>query len=94
MSNSGGTHPGRVLTWDEQLKTHTEYKILEELKVNEKVSPGSTIVISGTRPPCNPGRSMRPSRGCQKAMQDFANAKNVNILYFKEGDSNPWIFPQ
>ena len=94
VSNSGGTHPGRVLTWDEQLKTHTEYKILEELKVNGKVSPGSTIVISGTRPPCNPGRSKRPSRGCQKAMQDFANAKNVNILYFKEGDSNPWIFPR
>ena len=20
--------------------------------------------------------------------------KNVNILYFKEGDSNPWIFPR
>ena len=37
---------------------------------------------------------MRPSRGCQKAMQDFANTQNVNILYFKEGDSNPWIFPQ
>ena len=53
---------------------------MEELKVNEKVSPGSTIVINGTRPPCNPGRSMRPSRGCQKAMQDFANAENVNIL--------------
>lgn len=67
---------------------------MEELKVNEKVSPGSTIVINGTRPPCNPGRSMRPSRGCQKAMQDFANAENVNILYFKEGDSNPWIFPR
>jgi len=57
---------------------------LEELKENNKVSPGSTIVISGTRPPCNPGRSMNPSRGCQKAMQDFANDKNVNILYFKE----------
>ena len=50
--------------------------------------------MSGTRPPCNQGRSMKPSRGCQKAMQDFANDKNVNILYFKEGDSNPWIFPQ
>ena len=94
VSTSGGTHPGRVLTWDEQLKTHTEYKILEDLKTDGKVSPNSTIVIIGTRPPCNPGRSMRPSRGCQKAMQDFANAQNVNILYFKEGDSNPWIFPR
>lgn len=33
---------------------------------------------------------MRPSRGCQKAMQDFANAQND----FKEGDSKPWIFPR
>ena len=80
-SQSGGTNPGRVLSWEEQLKTHTESKILNELSEKGTVSQGDTIVIYGTKPPCNPGRSIRPSRGCQKAMQDFAEGNNVNILY-------------
>ncbi len=94
IEHSGGTKPGRILTWAEQLKTHTEYKILEALKKKGTVSQGDTIIIYGTRPPCNPGRSKRPSRGCQKEMQDFANNYKVNILYFKEGDPMPWVFPR
>lgn len=58
------------------------------------VHAGETIVITGTKPPCNPGRSTRPSRGCQKAMQDFAQKNNINILYFMEGDIMPWVFPR
>lgn len=94
VSHSGGTKPGRILSWEEQLQTHTERKILDELSKKGTVSAGDTIIIYGTKPPCNPGRSMRPSRGCQKAMQDFARNNNVNILYFKEGDPEPWIFPR
>lgn len=94
VSHSGGTKPGRVLSWEEQLQTHTERKILDELSKKGTVSAGDTIVIYGTKPPCNPGRSMKPSRECQKAMQNFANDNNVNILYFMEGDPNPWIFPR
>lgn len=51
---SGGTHPGRSLTWEEQLATHTERKILDELSSSGNVLPGDTIAIYGTRPPCNP----------------------------------------
>ena len=89
---SGGTHPGRSLTWEEQLATHTERKILDELSSRGNVLLGDTIAIYGTRPPCNPGRSMRLARGCQKAMQDFAIKFDVTVLYFKEGDPFPWIF--
>ncbi|MBO5352486.1 MAG: hypothetical protein J6A77_04240 [Lachnospiraceae bacterium] len=94
ISRSGGTKPGRILSWEEQLQTHTERKILDELTEKGTVSAGETIVIYGTKSPCNPGRSVKPSRECQKAMQDFATDNDVNILYFKEGDSNPWIFPR
>lgn len=37
---------------------------------------------------------MRPSRGCQKAMQAFANLYNVIVLYFMEGNPFAWIFPR
>ena len=94
VSHSGGTKPGRRLSFEEQLQTHTEAKILKELNKKGTVSRGDTIVIYGTKPPCNPGRSKRPSRGCQKAMQDFSNDNDVNNLYFMKGDSNPWIFPR
>ena len=53
---SGGTNPGRRLSWVEQLATHTEIKVLEILK--NVVNEGDTIVINGTKPPCNPGRSI------------------------------------
>lgn len=90
--SSGGTNPGRRLSWTEQLETHTEIKILKILR--EVVEEGDTIVITGTKPPCNPGRGTRPARGCQGAMQEFAKELCVNILYFMEGDDIPWIFPQ
>ncbi len=48
IEHSGGTKPGRILTWAEQLKTHTEYKILEALKKKGTVSQGDTIIIYGT----------------------------------------------
>ena len=94
VAESGGTHPGRRLSWNEQLETHTERKILNELRGSNTVKPGETIVINGTKPPCNPGRSQKPSRGCQKAMQDFANEFNVKVLYFQKDEVIPWIFPR
>ena len=89
---SGGSELGRRLTWTEQLDTHTESKIIKGLEGN--VKSGDTIVITGTKPPCNPGRSSRPTRGCQGLMQRFAEENNINILYFQRGDVEPWIFPR
>ena len=42
---------------------------------------GTNFLINGTKPPCNPGRSMKSIRGCQGAMQDFTKEFEVNILY-------------
>ena len=66
--------PGRRLTFPEQLATHTERKILNKLADN--VQKGDVILIKGTRPPCNPGH-----RGCQYAMQQFADKNDVTIIY-------------
>jgi RHS repeat-associated protein len=85
-SQSGSdTPPGRRLSWDEQLLTHTERKILEGLRT--WVKEGDTITIRGTRPPCNPGR-----RGCHTAMDEFAKEYKITIIYRQEGVVEPWIY--
>ena len=94
ISHSGGTHPGRILSWQEQLQTHTEVNILKEIKNKGNIQQGHTIAIYGTKPPCNPGRSTKPSRGCQKAMNDFAKEEKINIVYFMKDNDFPWMFPK
>jgi RHS repeat-associated protein len=66
--------PGRTLNWKEQLRVHTERKILR--LVGGKVKPGQKINIWGTKPPCNPG-----GRGCSNAMLNFARKYGVRIDY-------------
>jgi RHS repeat-associated protein len=77
------TPPGRRLSFPEQLQTHTEQKILRNL--DGKVKPGDTIIIKGTRPPCNPGK-----RGCQDAMEKFAKKHDVTIIY--SDGKNKWTY--
>ncbi|MEA5471827.1 RHS repeat-associated core domain-containing protein [Spirulina sp. 06S082] len=87
---SGGTSPGRRLNWQEQLLTHTERKVLSALEGS--VNEGDIVVVRGTLPPCNPG-----NRGCQRAMQEFANKKNVTVIYEhllqgNRGNFKPYIY--
>jgi hypothetical protein len=49
---SDGTHPGYPLSWQEQLATHTEKKILEKFK-SKNVLPGEILSMQGSLPPCN-----------------------------------------
>jgi RHS repeat-associated protein len=78
-SVSGGTSPGRRLTWPEQGKLHTEVKILDETL--GKTSPGDVIVIQGTRPPCGM---------CQRAMRAAAAEREITITYI-DGAGKEWV---
>lgn len=75
--------PGPRLNWNEQLKTHTEYKILSEL--SGTTQPGDIITIRGSLPPCNPGR-----RGCQAVMDEFSRVNQVKIIYKAGGQV--WVY--
>jgi hypothetical protein len=75
--------PGRRLNWNEQLQTHTEYKILSELAGTTK--PGDIITIRGSLAPCNPG-----GRGCQAVMDEFARLNQVKIIY--KAGSKVWTY--
>jgi RHS repeat-associated protein len=77
-------NPG-TLDYNEQLETHTEWKILAQL---ENVQPGDIITIKGELPPCNPG-----GRGCFQLMQDFALNHRITIIYVAE-NVGTWKFPQ
>lgn len=79
------TPPGRRLTWTEQLTTHTEYKLMEDLQGVTR--PGDIVSIQGTKPPCNPG-----GRGCQNVMAEFAEQNGVTIIYTQVGDGT-WRWP-
>ncbi|MCD4696998.1 MAG: hypothetical protein K8S16_12245, partial [Bacteroidales bacterium] len=74
MVSGSDTPPGRRLSWTEQAEVHTETKIMK--KIEGTVEPGQILTIQGTKPPCNPG-----GRGCQNAMQDFANKNDVKVIY-------------
>jgi hypothetical protein len=76
--------PGRRLTWNEQLTTHTEYKLMEDLAGVAK--PGDIISLQGTLAPCKAGG------GCQSAMAKFAAENGVKIIYRQQGVSTPWVF--
>ena len=89
---SGADKGVGALSWPEQAKTHTEIKILEKIKAI--VESGDVLIIEGSKPPCNPGRSEWPLRGCQGAMQEFASLYDILIYYFVHGDDTPWIFPR
>jgi hypothetical protein len=80
-SGSEGTSPGR-LDFNEQLQTHTEWKILSELT---GLKQGDIITIRGQFPPCNPG-----GRGCFDVMQEFASRNQIRVIYKMEGGPT-WV---
>jgi hypothetical protein len=82
-SGTDGAGSGR-LDWNEQLQTHSEWKLLAELSGVEK---GDIITIRGELPPCNPG-----GRGCFATMNAYAKRNQVQIIYIIPGHS--WVFPQ
>ena len=73
--------PGN-LNWNEQLQTHTEWKILTELT---GVQEGDIITIRGDLPPCNVN-----GRGCYPLMKDFAQRFKVKIIYSVPG-VDTWV---
>ena len=84
VSGSETPNPGR-LSFPEQLKTHTERKILDNLISSGKLNPGDIITIQGSRPPCNPG-----SRGCFWYMTEKAKEFGIKIFYTNGLDT--WFF--
>jgi hypothetical protein len=86
LSSGSDKPPGRRLSWDEQLQTHTERKILDMLR--GRVQPGDHITIRGTKPPCDPG-----GRGCGSAMQAFAEQMNIRITYTNTTTGQVWRYP-
>ena len=85
IDSGSRTPPGRRLNWTEQLTTHTEYKLMEDLRGTAR--PGDIITLQGTLPPCNPG-----GRGCQFVMSQFANQHRVKIIYRQQGVADPWVW--
>ncbi|HYG11873.1 MAG TPA: RHS repeat-associated core domain-containing protein, partial [Pyrinomonadaceae bacterium] len=81
---SGGTKPGRRLTWPEQLLVHTERKIMEMFR--SRATQSAIITIRGTKPPC-----MGP-RGCNWAMQQYANEFDLKIIYRQLGVDKIWTY--
>ncbi len=67
---SGGTNPGRRLSFPEQQKVHTEGKILS--KTANASQPGDVITIRGREPPC-------PM--CGRAMNQAARERGIRIKY-------------
>jgi len=76
---SGDTGSSRP-TWREQLESHTERKIIN--KVGDAAEPGDILTIRGSKPPCTPG--------CRPAMREFAQEKEVKVMYSKGDDT--WTF--
>jgi RHS repeat-associated protein len=83
IESGSRTPPGRRLSWDEQLTTHTEYKLMEDLAGT--VKRGDIVSLQGTLPPCNPG-----GRGCQSIMAAFAQQYGVKVIYRQQGVAKPW----
>jgi hypothetical protein len=73
--------PGRRLSWPEQLKTHTEYKVLSQILPN--IRPGHTVTFQGELGPCD---------GCARAMAQVAIDYDVTIIYAVEGCPIPFVF--
>jgi hypothetical protein len=67
---SGGSKPGRRLSFPEQQMVHTEGKILKKTK--GKTKPGDTITIRGREPPC-------PM--CKPKMKKEAKKRGIRIEY-------------
>jgi len=86
LSSGSDKPPGRRLSWNEQLQTHTERKILDMLR--GRVQPGDHVTIRGTKPPCDPG-----GRGCGSAMQAFAEQMNIRISYTNTTTGQIWRYP-
>ncbi|RZS76780.1 RHS repeat-associated protein [Phyllobacterium myrsinacearum] len=78
---SGGTNPGRTLSWPEQIMTHTESASI----FNERIQPGDRVIYTEARlPPCF---------GCRGNMNDAAVNKNISIEYNwvdKNGVAHQW----
>mgnify|MGYP003886462895 CR=1 FL=1 len=67
---SGGTSPGRRLSFPEQQRVHTEGKILDA--TSDNTQPGDILTIQGREPVC----SM-----CSGAMKKAANDRQIRITY-------------
>lgn len=67
---SGGTHPGRRLSFAEQQAVHTEGKILA--KTADLAEPGDVLWIEGREPVCGM---------CGPAMEEAATARQITIIY-------------
>ena len=68
---SGRTYKGK-LNFQQQLLTHTERYFLDE--VEDIVSPGNHLKMTGALNPCRPG--------CQPAIRRFVLKNNVTVEYF------------
>jgi hypothetical protein len=77
--------PGRRLNWNEQLETHTERKILDQLE--GQVKAGDHITIRGTKDPCEAS-----GRGCSSAMRAFAAKFGVKITYTNTTTGQSWTY--
>jgi hypothetical protein len=70
---SGGTHPGRRLSYEEQRALHTERKVMDGLDEMSVVHRGHELEISGTKPPC---------QFCQDSMDLWAQENGATIRYY------------
>jgi hypothetical protein len=77
---SGGTAPGRRLSFPEQQKLHTEGKILSATEGH--TTPGDKLIIHGREAPC----SM-----CKSAMKKAAKERQTKIEY-TDGSNNKHTF--
>jgi hypothetical protein len=81
VSGSDDPAPGQ-LDWPEQLRTHTEYKILDEVYRLGKIAPGNVLKIEGIDAPCY---------SCFRYMEGFAKANRIWIFYYGGGKIH--VFP-
>jgi hypothetical protein len=78
ISGSDQPSPGK-LSWPEQLRTHTEYKILDYLY--DILKPGDSLWIEGIKSPC---------RACFSLMNKVAKQLNIRIFYEGGGEVHPF----
>ncbi len=75
VEQSGGTTPGRRLTWKEQQKVHTEGKALEKAKSSTK--PGDVLTMRGEKKAC-------PM--CKGEIAKAAKEREIKITYKRGGE--------
>jgi Pput_2613-like deaminase len=79
---SGGTRPGRRLSYPEQQQVHTEGKILK--KISGRTKPGDILTIRGNYEPC-------PM--CDPIMRAEAERLQIKIFYSAEETGATFRYP-